>query len=165
MQKTTMQKTKSSPKVIVSAGGDPWVGNLATPVNASALTLWYINNLPAYRTGLTPWRRGLEVGMAHGYWLLGPFLLLGPFRGTMIAGIVGLSSTIALVAIATLCLSFYAATEPAPPVSTLTVPTAPDAFTSPDGWNGFANGFLIGGIGGAVFAFGVLVVLSLLGLF
>ncbi len=160
-----MSKSKSTPKKeMISAGGDPLVGNLATPVNASALTLWYINNLPAYRAGLTPWRRGLEVGMAHGYWMLGPFLLLGPFRDTAMAGVAGLLSTIALVAISTLALSCYAATNPAPPVTTLTVPVAPDAFTSAGGWNGFANGFLVGGMGGATFAFGILFVLALLGL-
>jgi photosystem I subunit XI len=160
-----MPNQKAPSTSVISAGLDPWVGNLATPINASALTLWYVNNLPAYRPGLTPWRRGLEVGMAHGYWLLGPFLLLGPFRGTAIAGIVGLMATICLIAIATLCLSFYAATEPDAPIATLTTSTVPDAFASASGWNSFANGFLIGGIGGATFAFGVLVILSLLGLF
>ncbi len=149
----------------ISTGRDPWVGNLATPINASALTLWYINNLPAYRPGLTPWRRGLEVGMAHGYWLLGPFLLLGPFRGTAIADIFGLIATICLIAIATLCLSCYASTAPDAPIATLTTPTVPDAFASPNGWNSFANGFLIGGVGGSTFAFGLLVILGLLGLF
>ncbi len=156
-----MQKSKSRSKEMVSAGGDPLVGNLATPVNASGLTLWYLSNLPAYRPGLTAWRRGLEIGMAHGYWLLGPFLLLGPFRGTAIAGVAGLLSTIAMVAIATLCLSFYAAADPVPPVAT--VPAAPDAFTSALGWNSFANGFLVGGMGGAAFAFGLLFIFSLLG--
>jgi photosystem I subunit XI len=160
-----MPKTKSSPKEMVSAGGDPLVGNLATPINSSALTLWYINNLPAYRPGLTPWRRGLEVGMAHGYWMYGPFLLLGPFRDTSAAGVAALVATISLVAIATLALSAYSATEPAPPITTVTVPTAPDAFTSAKGWNGFASGFLAGGIGGAAFAFAVLFVLALVGLF
>lgn len=48
-------------------------GNLATPINSSPLVKAFINNLPAYRRGLSPIRRGLEVGLAHGYWLVGPF--------------------------------------------------------------------------------------------
>ncbi len=66
----------------IHSAGDPEVGNLSTPVNGSAFTKAYINALPAYRRGLSPNRRGLEIGMAHGYFLYGPFAVLGPLRLT-----------------------------------------------------------------------------------
>ncbi|MEM1241810.1 MAG: photosystem I reaction center subunit XI, partial [Cyanobacteria bacterium P01_H01_bin.26] len=37
-----------------SATGTPEVGNVATPINSSAVARTYINNLPAYRAGLSP---------------------------------------------------------------------------------------------------------------
>jgi hypothetical protein len=54
----------------VTPVADPTVGNLATPVNSSYFTKAFINALPAYRPSLSPNRRGLEVGMAHGFFLL-----------------------------------------------------------------------------------------------
>ncbi|MEL6606168.1 MAG: photosystem I reaction center subunit XI, partial [Cyanobacteria bacterium J06614_10] len=58
--------------------GNPQLGNLETPINSSSLVKAYINNLPAYRPGLTPFLRGLEIGMAHGYFLVGPEVVVGP---------------------------------------------------------------------------------------
>ena len=29
----------------------------------------FLSNLAFYREGLKPWQRGLEIGMAHGYFL------------------------------------------------------------------------------------------------
>ncbi|NEP48678.1 MAG: photosystem I reaction center protein subunit XI, partial [Moorea sp. SIO3C2] len=34
---------------VINHGGDPQVGNLATPINSSGFTKAFINNLPAYR--------------------------------------------------------------------------------------------------------------------
>ena len=62
--------------------GNPQLGNLATPINSSGLVKTYINNLPAYRPGLSPFLRGLEIGMAHGYFLVGPEVVVGPLRET-----------------------------------------------------------------------------------
>jgi hypothetical protein len=59
---------------------DPFVGHLATPITSSAVTRAILQNLPAYRFGLTPLLRGLEIGLAHGYFLMGPFVKLGPLR-------------------------------------------------------------------------------------
>ncbi|MEL6249896.1 MAG: photosystem I reaction center subunit XI, partial [Cyanobacteria bacterium J06627_15] len=53
---------------IVDASVDPQVGHLATPISASAVSRTYIQNLPAYREGLSTFSRGLEIGVAHGYW-------------------------------------------------------------------------------------------------
>ena len=66
---------------------DPFVGHLATPITSSAVTRALLKNLPAYRFGLTPLSRGLEIGLAHGYFLLGPFVTLGPLRNSDIASI------------------------------------------------------------------------------
>lgn len=147
---------------VVYPAGDPQNGNLATPINSSNITEWFINNLPAYRRGLSPLRRGLEVGMAHGYFLIGPFAKLGPLRDTDVANLAGLLATIGLVVILTICLSLYASTNPPSPIQTITTPNPPDALKEPEGWNEFASGFLIGGIGGAIFAYALLANIELL---
>jgi photosystem I subunit 11 len=132
---------------------DPQQGNLETPINASGLTKWYISNLPAYRPGITPFRRGLEIGMAHGYFLFGPFAKLGPLRNTNDANLAGLLATLGLIVILTACLSLYANSNPPQPHVTVTTPNPPEAFKSKEGWNNFASAFLIGGIGGATVAY------------
>lgn len=147
-------------EVVFSAMNDPQIGNLETPVNSSPLVKWYIGNLPAYRPGLTPFRRGLEIGMAHGYLLFGPFAKFGPLRDTPNANLAGLLASIGLVVILTICLSLYANSNPAKPVPSVTVPNPPDSFNSKEGWNNFGSAFLIGGIGGAVTAFFVVSNLS-----
>ncbi len=140
-------------EVVFPAGGDPQQGNFETPINASGLSKWFINNLPAYRPGLTPFRRGLEAGMAHGYFLFGPFAKLGPLRNTANANLAGLLAAIGLIIISTAAISLYANSNPPQPVATVTVPNPPDAFKSKEGWNNYASAFLIGGLGGAVVAY------------
>ena len=138
---------------VVHSGGDPQVGNLSTPVNGSAFTKTFINALPAYRKGLSPNRRGLEVGMAHGYLLYGPFAVLGPLRLTEYGPTAGLLATIGLVSILTICLSIYGAVGVGKPTETLTTPDVPTDLATKEGWSEFAGGFLLGGCGGAFFAF------------
>jgi photosystem I subunit 11 len=138
---------------VIQSGGDPQVGNLATPVNSSGFTKTFINALPAYRQGLSPNRRGLEVGMAHGYLLYGPFSVLGPLRLTEYGATAGLLATIGLVSILTICLSIYGAVGVSKPTETLTTPNVPESLGTKEGWSEFASGFLLGGCGGAFFAF------------
>jgi photosystem I subunit XI len=138
---------------VVSSGGDPQVGNLATPINSSGFTKALINNLPAYRAGLSAQRRGLEIGMAHGYLIYGPFTFLGPYRNSSVATIAGLIGAVSLVVILTICLSIYAGSNPNKPISTLTTPKAPGDLNTQEGWSEFASSFLIGGVGGAAVAF------------
>ncbi len=141
-------------EVVFPAFGDPQLGNLETPVNSSPLIKGFINNLPAYRPGLAPARRGLEVGMAHGYWLFGPFAKLGPLRDTANANLAGLLGAIGLVVVLTGALSLYANSNPPKALPSVTVPKPPgDAFNSKESWNNFGSSFLIGGIGGAVVAY------------
>ena len=141
----------SAPK-FAYAVGDPQEGNLATPINSSKLTRWFINQLPAYRPGVSPFQRGLQIGLSHGFWLLGPFVALGPLRNTNLALFAGLLSTIGVVLIAVLSLSFYAASAPPAPSATLTTPQPPKDLGTPQGWQELARGFLFGGLSGAVFA-------------
>ena len=91
----------------VTPVADPTVGNLATPINSSSFSKAFLNALPAYRPSLSPNRRSLEVGMAHGFFLYGPFAITGPLRLTEYASTSGLLATIGLVSILTVCLSLY----------------------------------------------------------
>jgi len=147
-------------QTVIHPADDPQIGNLATPINASGLTLAWVSNLPAYRKGLTAFRRGLEVGMAHGYWLLGPFVKLGPQRNEAIANLAGLLSTVGLIIIATAAITLYACSNPPAPIATITTPTPPEDLKTAKGWEQFGVGFGVGGIGGAVFAYVVLLGLS-----
>jgi photosystem I subunit 11 len=128
-------------------GNDSSVGHLSTPVSNSMLTRTLLENLPIYREGLTNTLRGLEVGMAHGYFLIGPFYKLGPLRNSDVALLVGYLSTIGLIIILTLALKLYG-------ITTWQEEYYPDGpLESRTGWNDFTGGFFIGALGGAGFAF------------
>lgn len=138
---------------VITSGGDPQVGNLATPINSSDFSKAFINNLPGYRKGLSAQRRGLEVGMAHGFFVYGPFAVLGPLRDSEYAAIAGLLAAVGLVAILTVALSLYGAAGVSTPVATLTTPNPPENLGTDEGWSEFAGSFLLGGCGGAFFAY------------
>ncbi|OLP17322.1 photosystem I reaction center protein subunit XI [Leptolyngbya sp. 'hensonii'] len=134
----------------------PLAGNLATPINSSPFSKAFINNLPAYRRGLSPFRRALEIGMAHGYLVYGPFATLGPLRGSDVGGLAGLLAASGLVVLLTIALSIYASSYPSSSAD------ASDPMKTAEGWNEFAGGFLIGGIGGAAIAHALMVNLGVL---
>jgi photosystem I subunit 11 len=95
--------------------------------------------------------------MAHGFWLIGPFTKLGPLRDTDVANLAGLLGTLGMVAIMTASMALYSASNPPQPVATTTTGgQVPSTFKSQESWNNYISGFLIGGIGGAVFAYFVL---------
>jgi photosystem II CP43 chlorophyll apoprotein len=134
-------------------------GTLQTPLNASALSVDFLRQLPILRDNLTPLRRGLEMGMAHGYWAIGPFIKLGPLRDTDKALVAGTLAGCGLIAIAFIVLlgygltSFY--TQSKTPVYTKVksdVLELPESLRSVTGWRQFSLSFLVGGLGGAVFA-------------
>lgn len=88
--------------------GDPFIGMLETPVTSSPLVASFLSNLPAYRTGVSPLLRGVEVGLAHGFLIVGPFIKLGPLRNVEgVAEIAGCINGAALVLLLTACLSIY----------------------------------------------------------
>jgi photosystem I subunit 11 len=124
---------------------DPFVGNLSTPVTTSTATKLYLGNLPIYRRGLTPLLRGLEIGMAHGYFLIGPFYILGPLRNSENALLIGLLSALGLVLILTLGLTIYGLAS--------FQKNENEGLESSTGWKKFTSGFSIGGFGGAVVAY------------
>jgi photosystem I subunit XI len=134
---------------------DSSVGHLSTPITNSLPTKAFLGNLPAYRLGLSPLLRGLEIGMAHGYFLIGPFEKLGPLRNSPLALLVGFLATIGLIIILTIGLIIY---------GNVTFQKKSDfyeRFSNKDlqtfeGWSKFYSGFFIGAIGGASVAYLIL---------
>jgi len=128
---------------------DPFVGHLATPITSSSVTRAILKNLPAYRFGLTPLLRGLEIGLAHGYFLIGPFAKLGPLRNSDIGLLSGFLSTVGLILILTLGLTIYGRAVFGP------TKEAGDAvqLQSKKAWDEFKGGFFVGACGSAGFAF------------
>jgi photosystem I subunit 11 len=134
-------------KVYITADGDPQIGNFLTPINNSPAIKFFIDWLPINRPGLGPISRGLEIGMAHGYWLVGPFTQLGPLRSEPVGTVVGLLGACSIVLLMTMALSIYG----------YVTPLKETAVGDAKGWSEFAAGFLIGGVGGAVVAYLLLV--------
>ena len=127
---------------------DPFVGHLSTPISDSDFTKAFIGNLPAYRQGLSPILRGLEIGMAHGYFLIGPWTKLGPLRDSEFASVGGLISAIALIMLATACMSAYGIVSFQGDSS-----EASNPLQTSEGWSQLAGGFFVGAMGGAFVAF------------
>ena len=130
---------------------DPFVGHLATPITSSAVTRGILRNLPAYRFGLTPLLRGLEIGLAHGYFLIGPFTKLGPLRNSEIALFAGFLSTIGLILILTLGLTIYGIAVFGQEKSIETNKLG--QLQTKKAWDQFKGGFFVGACGSAGFAF------------
>ncbi len=130
---------------------DPFVGHLATPITSSAVTRAILKNLPAYRFGLTPLLRGLEIGLAHGYFLIGPFAQLGPLRNSDVGLLSGFLSTIGLILILTLGLTIYGAA--AFQQTTVQDTDSIQELQTKKSWDQFKGGFFVGACGSAGFAF------------
>jgi photosystem I subunit 11 len=128
---------------------DPFVGHLATPITSSAVTRALLKNLPAYRFGLTPLLRGLEIGLAHGYFLIGPFAKLGPLRDSDVALFAGFLSTIGLILILTLGLTIYGVAVFKPEKETA---ISENSLQTRKAWDQFKGGFFVGACGSAGFA-------------
>ncbi|KAL9248272.1 hypothetical protein vseg_021614 [Gypsophila vaccaria] len=163
-----IQSQKPTYQVVQPLNGDPFIGGLETPVTSSPLIAWYLSNLPAYRTAVNPLLRGVEVGLAHGLLLVGPFVKAGPLRNTEYAGAAGSLAAAGLVIILSMCLTMYGIAsfkegEPSiAPALTLTGrKKAPDQLQTADGWAKFTGGFFFGGVSGVVWAYFLLYVLDL----
>jgi photosystem I subunit XI len=137
----------------IQPAGDPYIGNLATPINSSALTQNWIKNLPLYRADLPASKRGLEIGMAHGYFLYGPFALLGPLRNTDLSEIAGVLSAAGLIGLLTVALSIFGKVQTVDDQGSVTTPQIPPELKTASGWSAFTRSFMIGGLGGAFVAF------------
>nr|QUE28062.1 PsaL [Sahlingia subintegra] len=90
--------------------------------------------------------RGLEIGMAHGYFLVGPFDKLGPLRNTDVGLLAGFLSSVGLIIILTTCLSMYGTVS-------FESDDSKDALQTTEGWGQFTAGFFVGAVGGSGFAY------------
>ncbi|MBO0349375.1 photosystem I reaction center protein subunit XI [Phormidium pseudopriestleyi FRX01] len=151
-------------EIVKPYGGDPFVGHLSTPVSDSAFTKAFIGNLPAYRKGLSPILRGIEIGMAHGYFLIGPWIKYGPLRDyPEAANLGGLVSAMSLILIGTACMSVYgiasfqATGDDDYPSKN---PQAPADLKTAEGWSQLTAGFFVGGMGGVFVSYFLLENLS-----
>ncbi len=163
-----VQADKPTYQVVQPINGDPFIGSLETPVTSSPLIAWYLSNLPAYRTAVSPLLRGIEVGLAHGFLLVGPFVKAGPLRNTEYAGAAGSLAAGGLIVILSLCLTMYGAasfTEGEPSIAPSLTLTGrkkvPDQLQTADGWAKCTGGFFFGGISGVTWAFFLLYVINL----
>jgi len=133
-------------------GPEPFAGDqVQTPVTSGLFAKQYVNNMAFYREGLKPWQRGLEIGMAHGYFLIGPFVSLGPLRNTPEAATVGLLCGCAVVGIVSVGGLIFGST------------IKPRLFdkegdTPAAGFIELINWHAVGGIGGAGFAHALITV-------
>lgn len=152
----------------VMLGDAEFVGNLSTPLNSLSFSRDFLSGLPIFRSGLSPLRRGLEVGMAHGYWLIGPFLKLGPMRDSDQAALVGLLGACGAVVIASVFMSLYGRVTFDRPLqlrsATVTLDSLqlPETLQTVSSWNQFSLSFLVGGCGGAFFVHELITHLTLL---
>jgi photosystem I subunit XI len=141
----SLKDSENKYDVISSFEGDPFVGHLSTPITNSNLTKTYLNLLPAYKTGLSPLLKGINIGLVHGYFLLGPFVKLGPLRDSQVSIFVGFLSAISLLVILTACLFLYGYVN--------FRENKLVSFLNPKGWSQFTSGFLLGGFGGVSIAY------------
>ena len=131
--------------------GDPELGHLSTPISDSALVRSWIGALPAYRKGMAPLTRGLEIGLAHGYFLVGPEIILGALRDFESAPYIGgLVTAIALVLLGTACMNAHGLVSLKPAAE---LPAGTDALKTSEGWSEMSAGFFIGGSSGAFMAY------------
>merc|ERR1711904_178135 len=132
---------------------------LETPVSSSSIVTNYIYNLPIYRRGVATELRGVEIGLAHGFFLPGPFIKSGPLRNNNgVAEVAGCLSAAGLILILTVCLSIY---------GTVSFSDARQSFLfkrhssrksevvlkSPLGWRNFTSGWLVGSVLGVTYCY------------
>jgi photosystem I subunit 11 len=139
--------------------GDIFVGHLSTPITTSNITKSFLSLLPAYKTGLSPLLRGINIGFAHGYFLLGPFVKLGPLRDSEAANFIGFIATISLIIILTTALIIYGFVTFSESKDKANK-NEPIDFLNSTGWRQFTSGFITGGFGGASIAYALLKVLG-----
>lgn len=135
---------------------DPFGSFLSTPVTTSGPTTYIMSKLPVYRTtnGLSSFA-GLEIGMAHGYFLMGPFVTLGPLRNSEVANLAGLLSVVGLLFILSAAIIAYG-------ISSIDTLNKDERIQKQNEWWKFCGGFLLGGFGGAGVAYELLSYIKIL---
>jgi photosystem I subunit 11 len=156
MTSSNVQQSNSSLNsydIVSPFGADPFIGHLSTPITTSSLTKSYLNLLPIYKTTLSPLLKGINIGFAHGYFLLGPFVNFGPLRNSEIASFIGYLSTIGLIFILTGGLIIYGITSFSNKEKSIKYSLN---ILNKNGWNQLTSGFFIGGFTGASIAYLIL---------
>merc|ERR1712078_810452 len=157
--RTQIIRSQEKAQVIQPLNGNPFIGMLETPVTSSPIVVNFLSNLPAYRVGISPLLRGVEIGLAHGFFLPGPFICLGPLRGVAgTAEIAGSLSAAGLVIILAACLSIYGAAsfQRKETVGLKTLrgrEITRDALQTRAGWANFASGWLVGGLSAVAYCY------------
>merc|ERR1719378_169129 len=157
--RNTSTNISAKAQLIKPLNGDPFIGMVETPVTTAPIVVNYLSNLPAYRTGVSPLLRGVEIGLAHGFFLPGPFIKLGPLRaveGT--AEIAGCISAAALVVILASALSIYGAAsfqrKEVIGIKTLSGREIErDELQTSAGWEDFTSGWVVGGLSGVAYCY------------
>jgi photosystem I subunit XI len=156
-----IERSNSNPsdprnREVVHPVADLQYGDLLTPINSSPLVKGIMKNLSFYRSGLSPLRRGLEIGVTHGYWLIGPFAKFNPLRSTDVGTLASLLADFGLIVISTVLIVLYAASHPPAPLTATATPAPPAEFRTQAAWNEYAGGFFVGGVLGAIGAYLIL---------
>lgn len=146
------EKPVNSFDVVSPYAGDIFLGHLSTPITSSSVTRSFLSLLPAYKVGLSPLLRGINIGFVHGYFLLGPFAKLGPLRDSQAANFIGFVSTISLIIILTTGLLIYGLATFSESKDKLVEKDSVD-FLNSKGWSQFTSGFIVGGFGGTSIAY------------
>jgi photosystem I subunit 11 len=146
------EKPVNSFDVVSPYAGDIFVGHLSTPITTSSVTRSFLSLLPAYKVGLSPLLRGINIGFVHGYFLLGPFAKLGPLRDSQAANFIGFVSTISLIIILTTGLLIYGLASFSESKDAVVEKDSVD-FLNSKGWRQFTSGFIVGGFGGTSIAY------------
>ncbi|KAL3155404.1 hypothetical protein ABBQ38_010960 [Trebouxia sp. C0009 RCD-2024] len=153
-------RAEEKAQVVQPINGDPFIGMLETPVTSAPVVANFLSSLPAYRTGVSPLLRGVEIGLVHGLLVTGPFIKLGPLRNVPgYAETAGCLSAAGLVAILTAALALYGATSFQQDTPQLGVKTLSgreinrDRLQSNEGWSNFTAGFFVGAESGVAWAY------------
>jgi hypothetical protein len=140
--KPFLDKSKIEGNTIPKTYEDSSFGSsLSTFITNSSASSVILGNLPMYRIGLSCRQKGLEIGMAHGYFLVGPFTSYGPLRNTEIANFAGLLSALGLIFILSIVIAIYGyVTKEEEEIN----------------WGELNKGFIVGAFGSAIFSFELL---------
>lgn len=136
---------------------DPSVGHMETPVTVSMVTRVLLGNLPVYRATVGV-AAGLEIGLAHGYFILGPFYKLGPLRNADTGLLAGFMSDIGLLIFLTVALKIYGISqfEKTGRYGLEPIESKERLQKLASSWERFTAGFITGGCSGATFAYLIL---------
>merc|ERR1712151_1212306 len=133
-------------------GPEPFAGDqVQSIVSDGAFGRAFLDNMAIYRSGLKNWQRGIEIGMAHGYFIIGPFVSLGPLRDTPVAATVGLLCGCAIIGLVS-AGGLLAGTTLKPTLFDKPGDSPAAGFQEMINWHAF------GGLGGAGFAHALITV-------